>query len=77
MNSIRRPRRRPRVDSVNFRVFEWVLLRESVLRLLWPSYEEWGGQRQARQWLAKKARNQVLAIGADFLSRYPERRYHL
>lgn len=33
MNSIRRPRRRPRVESVSFRTLWWVLVREAVHRM--------------------------------------------
>lgn len=33
MNSIRRSRRRPRVDSVSFESFAWVLVREVALRV--------------------------------------------
>ena len=31
MNSIRRPRKRPRVRSVSFQTFGWVLIREAAL----------------------------------------------
>jgi hypothetical protein len=34
MNSIRRPRRRCRVRSVNFKVFNWLLVHEGALRVL-------------------------------------------
>lgn len=34
MNSIRRPRARPRVSSFNFRVFFWLLQREVAVRVL-------------------------------------------
>lgn len=42
MNSIRRPRKRPRVRSVNFRVFGWLLVREAYLRIRFPQRGEWG-----------------------------------
>jgi hypothetical protein len=34
VNSIKRPRARPRLRSVNLRVFRWVLLREAALQIL-------------------------------------------
>lgn len=33
MNSIRRPRKRPRVRSVSFRVLGWLLVREAYVRI--------------------------------------------
>ena len=33
MNSIRRPRKRPRVESISFDSFAWVLVREAALRV--------------------------------------------
>lgn len=38
MNTIRRPRRRPRLDSVNFRTFYWLVRMEAafqVTRMYW------------------------------------------
>jgi hypothetical protein len=37
MNSIRRPRKRPRKNSVNFDALWWVLVREAALRVLRPN----------------------------------------
>lgn len=37
MNSIRRARRRPRVGSISFKVFSWVLVREVAVRVLFNS----------------------------------------
>jgi hypothetical protein len=34
MNSIRRPRARPRVRSVSFRTFAWLLVREGYCRII-------------------------------------------
>lgn len=36
MNTIKRPRRRPRVDSVNFRALGWLVTREAALRVIAP-----------------------------------------
>lgn len=35
-NSIRAPRRRPRIDSINFGSLRWILEREVALRVLYP-----------------------------------------
>lgn len=37
MNTIRRPRRRPRVRSVNFRTLWWLLKREAALCIMQPA----------------------------------------
>lgn len=34
MNSIRRPRNRPRVKSVNFRSFWWLVRRQAALQII-------------------------------------------
>lgn len=36
MNSIRRPRRRPRRRSLSFRTFAWLMVREAALRVCYP-----------------------------------------
>jgi len=38
MNSIRRPRRRGRVKSVNFQVFGWLLIHEAAVNIDGPTY---------------------------------------
>jgi len=50
VNSIRRPRRRPRVESVSFESFAWVLVREVAVRVCCPrllSPLEWRKERAA------------------------------
>lgn len=34
MNTLRKPRKRPRVDSVSFRTFGWLLEREAAYQML-------------------------------------------
>ena len=36
MNSIRRPRNRPRVKSVNFRSLWWLVTLEAAFNIRWP-----------------------------------------
>jgi len=40
MNSIKRPRRRPRVRSVSFHTFGWLLVREAYMRVFFPETAE-------------------------------------
>lgn len=35
MNTIRRARKRPRVDSINWRTFGWLVAHEAALMVLW------------------------------------------
>jgi len=41
MNSIRRPRRRPRARSVSFKTFGWLLVREAFLRIKLGNQAQW------------------------------------
>jgi len=52
MNSIRRPRRRCRVKSVNFRVFGWLLIHEAMLAIEGPCYYR-DSERASRQFFCK------------------------
>lgn len=75
MNSIRRPRRRPRVRSINWRTFAWVLLREAFVTALchgtsWPI-----GDGRWRRTIARKSSSELRRHFALYLERHPERRY--
>jgi hypothetical protein len=73
-NSIRRPRRRPRVRSLNFRTFGWVLLREVAVEVL--SSTSLAGERRSfvRQCLVRESRHQVIAWVSEKLPEYDRRR---
>lgn len=77
MNSISRRRRRPRVRSVSFRSFVWVLQREAVLRVLFPTQAEMDGATAARDALLKADSWAVRRLGEHALRCRPERRYWL
>jgi hypothetical protein len=70
MNSFNRPRRRPRVESISWRVFGWVLLREASLRVLFPHSVGAFSETQARRTLAAEENWRVrdtarLALAVD------------
>ncbi len=73
MNSLRRPRRRPRQSSVNFRVLGWLLVREGALRVcmapaVGTSVTVW------RRFLAERRPASIVRLVGSVLRRYPERR---
>lgn len=74
MTPVRRPRRRPRVRSLSWKILGWVLVREAALRVLWPTYEQWGGSTAARQWLCRMRTDHVREVFSTFVNRYPDRR---
>jgi hypothetical protein len=74
MNTIRRPRARPRVRSVNFRTLWWLLVREAYVQIMWapahPVDTAWPRSHMARRttwWLRRN--------GEAHLREYPGRRY--
>jgi hypothetical protein len=74
MNSITRPRRRCRVKSVNFKVFDWLLVREAYLRICHdaPTPED---RRQAARNANPPDTTSVRRVAERFLFTYPERRF--
>lgn len=74
MNSIRRPRRRPRVDSVNWRTFGWVLIREAATNVLCAT--ALGGERRSwvKSLLLHRNRQQVVAWATEYLVAYERNR---
>jgi hypothetical protein len=73
MNSIRRPRSRPRVDSLSFRVFGWVVLREAALRVIYPSAVGSISEPAARRTLAASDTSEVRDVTRVALAVHPER----
>lgn len=71
MNTIRRPRKRPRKKSANFRALWWVLTREAVVTLVLSWGDMWSREQQWRRYLAGCSTHRVRAIGARYLQAGP------
>ena len=71
-NSIGRPRRRPRVASINWRSFAWLLPRVAVERMI----EERADARELamawRRWLARSQTYAVHRFGETLLRQHPD-----
>lgn len=75
MNTIRRPRRRPRKSSVSFKTFGWLLVREAYLRIFYRRGPLHFSNAALREIAC--TRGDVLRRRADYVIRiYPERRYY-
>lgn len=74
MNSYRRARRRPRVESVSFRSFGWVLLREAAVAILVGSSASSLPWSVTRSYLAKVDGARVRLLVAKCLAVMPHRR---
>lgn len=75
MNSIRRRRGRPRVRSVNFRSFAWVLFREAALRVLAPDVSKPYAWEDWRRHLVRADGARIRLLVFKVLQLYPSRRY--
>lgn len=75
MNSVRRPRRRPRDRSVNFRTLWWVLLREAAVRVCYRRSMGTGAEHQARLACSGRESAVIRKITEGILRERPERRY--
>lgn len=73
MNSIRYPRRRPRVESVSFRGFFWVLVREAAVRIIHPSSMGTPAERAARLAVNSGSTFQIRSTAVACLAYHPER----
>lgn len=75
MNTIRRPRKRPRKSSASFKTLGWLLVREAYLRIFYRRGPlEFSGP--ALREIAA-TRGDALRRHADYVIRiYPERRYY-
>jgi hypothetical protein len=70
MNSVRKPRARPRIRSINFRVFFWLLTREAALQIL--GWENDGQLFEApRELLAWNTRPRLRRMVKRELEMYP------
>lgn len=74
MNTIGRRRRRPRVRSVNFRAFYWVLVREAATEVLCATVLAGERRSWVRSVLARQNRHQVIAWASEYLVAYERRR---
>jgi len=74
MNSIRRPRRRPRKLSVNFRTLWWVIQREAFIRIWFPMGMSHGNRRR-RKWLCSCSSTFLTRQAQLLLADQPSRRY--
>lgn len=75
MNTIRRPRKRPRKSSVSFRTFGWLVIRQVALHVLWgPLADE--DSDGYRRWLARASTDAVRRAVCGVLEREPNRRYY-
>ncbi len=70
MNAIRRPRRRPRVHSINWRVFGWVLLREVAVEVLCSTSMLGERRLYVRRLLCSEPRSDVVDLIGANLPRY-------
>lgn len=75
MNSIKRPRKRPRVRSVNFRVLWWLIAREAAWSILWPGAGP-ARRPEARHWLVTAGTGYLRRFCERFLREHPQRRYY-
>lgn len=75
MNTIRRRRRRPRVDSVNFRTVWWVLQHEAALRILHPTAVGSTWEPHAREYLSHIDSRHLRRAVASVLRVRNERRW--
>ncbi len=75
MNTIRRPRKRPREKSSNFRTFWWVLAREAFLRITEIAHPNGFTELHRRQALCDRPTSWVVAVGRSFIRSNPGRRF--
>lgn len=68
-------RRRPRVRSVNFRRFRWVLVREAAYRVFYPSGSTHPNANHHKYQFAITDTDKVVRHAETLLALHPERRY--
>lgn len=71
MNSINRARSRPRVDSVSFQSFAWVLVREALVNVLLSPGGPVDREPLLRRWVAGLPTDRVRKFGERMLACYP------
>lgn len=74
-NTIRRPRRRPRVKSVNFRALWWLVHREVCFLVLHHRTAQYQGLG-ARASVRRVRRDRLTFFVGDELRRHPGWRYY-
>jgi len=76
VTALRAARRRPRVRSVRFRGFAWLVTREAALRVLWPYSLGAVTESKARR-LLRDSRTYALRVLAErWLVRRPDRQQY-
>lgn len=73
-NSVARRRRRPRVASVSFLSFWWLVRREAAFQILWGNVSASLGQR-VRVGIARRDCRYLVREVARHLRTYPGRRF--
>jgi len=73
-NTIRRARRRPRVRSINWRTFGWLLLRVAVLNIHEGDFRDRTAKGDLRRYLRDMQSHRVRSLGRFLLVNNPERR---
>ena len=76
MNSIRRPRMRPRVRSTNWRTFAWLVEREAYLRIVNAVPHCAYCEKDQRQYVARARPDGMRRASTNLLKVYPERRFY-
>jgi len=75
VNTFRRPRKRPRDKSVNFRTFGWVVLREAFIRVTEHAAPTALSERLRREAVRDSSDKWVREVGQAFIRSNPERRF--
>jgi len=76
MNTIRLPRKRPRVTSTNWRTFAWLVHREACLHIVYPHDGRPGELAAARAWAYRWRRSGMDRVSLNLLKFFPERRWY-
>ncbi|OLC20191.1 MAG: hypothetical protein AUH33_04160 [Chloroflexi bacterium 13_1_40CM_68_21] len=76
MNSIRRPRARPRVLSYSFRTLAWVLTREAALNVLVPEEAFSNHRRYWQRWMLRHGTDRVRAKAENYIAWTPRLRFY-
>lgn len=72
VNSIKRGRRRPRVESVSFQSLAWVLVREAFVGLVQFRSVGVAGELPLRRWLCTLPSDRVHELAELVLRRHPD-----
>jgi len=75
VNTIRKPRKRPRDKSISFRTFWWVLQREAFMRITDFAAPTAFTDRLRRRALCDRTARWVRDVAESFMRQNPERRF--